>query len=453
MRLNRGDLAVAVGLAAALFLVYNSNGREIGSYDSQPTKFAARELLLRRTLTLNHVVGAVPQYAERTAFVLCRDGQYRSGYSPVPAIAAAALVYPAAVTGAIDVRSPSAPGLIAVIGASTFTSIAVALLFLAARRLISRGRALSIAVALGLGTGLWPLVSRTLWEHETAILGLAIAMLFFCDEGELQPRDALGTAAGLALAGLGRPQLAPIIAVILAGVAVRAPRRAAIAAAAVVAIAGGLLMLTYWRWFGHPLGAAIAMQAQADSAHGTKGFLGSSLEGFAGLLISPSRGLLIFSPVVLVAIPGFRNAARAPWMSPLRWCAIAALAQFIVYGGYAVWWAGHTYGPRYMLDLLPVLVPLAASAMAVTRFRPLTLAACMTALAWSVALAATGAFCYPHDEWNTSPVEVNHEHSRLWDWSDPQFIRCWRTGLSPQNFDLLRDYGWTQPTTTIRLRN
>jgi hypothetical protein len=443
MGLSRSDVLIAVGLAAALFLVYNSNGREIGSYDSQPTKFAARELLLRRTLTLNHVVGAEPQYAERTPFVLSRDGQYRSGYSPVPAIAAAALVYPAAAAGAIDVRSPAAPGLIAVLAASTFTSIAVALLFLTARRFTSRWRAVAITVALGLGTGLWSLVSRTLWEHETAILGLAIAVLFFSGKGELRTGDALGTGAGLALAGLARPQLAPAIAIILAGVAVRAPRRAAMASAAGVAMAAGLLMLTYWRWFGHPLGAIIVMQGEANSVHGTRGFLGGGFEGFAGLLFSPSRGLLVFSPVVVIALAGYRDAVRASWSSPLRWCAIAATAQYIVYGGYAVWWAGHTYGPRYMLDVLPLLVPLAAAALARMRFGPLTLTACTAALAWSIALAATGAFCYPHDAWNTSPVEVNRAHARLWDWSDPQFVRCWRAGLSPQNFDLLRDYGWT----------
>ena len=447
MRLSRADVAVAAALAALLFLVYNSNGREIGSYDSQPTKFAARELLLRGTLTLNHVVGAVPLYAERTAFVLSRDGQYRSGYSPVPAIAAAALVYPAAATGAIDVRSPSAPGLIAVLAASTFTSIAVSLLFLAARRLTSRWRAVAIAVALGLGTGLWSLVSRTLWEHETAILGLAIAMLFFCSEDDLPLGDAVGTGVGLALAGLARPQLAPVIAIILAGVAVRAPRHAAIAAAAVVAIAGGLLMLTYWRWFGHPLGAIIVMQAEANTVHGTGGFFGGGFEGFAGLLFSPSRGLLVFSPVIAIALAGYRDAIRATWSSPLRWCAIAAAMQFVVYGGYAVWWAGHTYGPRYLLDVLPLLAPLAAAALTRMRFGPLTLAASTLALAWSIALAATGAFCYPHDAWNTSPVEVNRAHARLWDWSDPQFVRCWRTGFSPQNFDLLRDYGWTTPRT------
>jgi hypothetical protein len=101
-----------------------------------------------------------------------------------------------------------------------------------------------------------------------------------------------------------------------------------------------------------------------------------------------------------------------------------------------------------MLDVLPLLAPLAASAMTRMQFPPLALAAWTVALTWSIALAATGAFCYPHDEWNTSPVEVDREHSRLWDWSDPQFVRCWRAGLSPQNFALLRAYGWAAPAPT-----
>ena len=73
--------------------MYNANGREIGSYDSQPTKYAARELLLRGTLSLNHVVGRTPQLAERPAFVTAENGRYRSAYSPVPAIAAAVIVW------------------------------------------------------------------------------------------------------------------------------------------------------------------------------------------------------------------------------------------------------------------------------------------------------------------------------------------------------------------------
>jgi len=433
------DRWTALAIALALMLVYNANGREIGSYDSQPTKFAARELLLRGSLTLNHVVGAVPAYAERDPFVLCLDGRYRSAYSPVPSLMAAAVSYPLWRVGLLDITSPAAPSIISVIAASLLTSFAVALLYLAARRRVTRMRALTIAIGLGLGTGLWPLVSQTLWEHETAIFGMAVAICAFASvEDRLRTRDVIWTGVGLALAGLARPQLAPMIAVMLTGLYVRAPRRAALVAIAIVAASGAALMLTYWRWFGAPLGALTLLQAKNDAWHRTHGWIDWRFEGLAGLLISPSRGLLVFSPVVAIAIVGFKDAVQASWSSPLRWCAAAAVVQFMVYGAYSVWWAGHTYGPRYMLDVLPVLVPLAAAALGRLRFGALNAILCSAALAWSITLSATGAFCYPHDEWNTSPLEVNREHSRLWQWSDPQFVRCWRTGLSPQNFQLFR---------------
>src|SRR5215210_438770 len=96
------DRLTAAGLFVALLLVYNANGREIGSYDTQSTKFSARELLLRGTLSLNHVVGVTPEYANRWGFVLAADGHYRSIYSPAPALMAAAVAWPFWKTGLVD---------------------------------------------------------------------------------------------------------------------------------------------------------------------------------------------------------------------------------------------------------------------------------------------------------------------------------------------------------------
>src|SRR5262249_6430529 len=72
------DRLTAIGLFVALMIVYNANGREIGSYDTQPTELAARELPLPGTLRRNHVVGQAPAYAERGGFSLAADGSYRS---------------------------------------------------------------------------------------------------------------------------------------------------------------------------------------------------------------------------------------------------------------------------------------------------------------------------------------------------------------------------------------
>jgi hypothetical protein len=159
-------------------------------------------------------------------------------------------------------------------------------------------------------------------------------------------------------------------------------------------------------------------------------------EGFAGLLISPSRGLLIYSPVVLVAAAGIRLSFAEGWRSPLPWCCLALAIQYALYGSYAVWWGGHTYGPRYLVDVLPVAVPLAAVAMSGPRPGRTARVAAAAALAWSVVVAATGAFCYPHDQWNTNPADVDRNHARLWSVSDTQIVRCWKRGMSPDNFSL-----------------
>ena len=470
----------AILLALVLFAAYNANGREIPSFDSQPTKFAARELLLRGTLSLNHVVGLQPAYGERAAFVTARDGRIRSAYSPLPSVIAAAIAWPLWKTGCLDVRAPLAPNVIAALTASLLAALAVTFAYLTARRFASDRAALTCALLFGLGTGLWSTVSQTLWQHETAAIGLAVAMwlLFGWTEGGAKEQPlSLGrfVLAGLMLgiAGAARPQVAPLIAVLTAAAFATSGRsRGLLVALPVIACAAAVAWLNI-RWFGGALGPMPFLESQHASVHYTNRSFGSPFAGLAGLLVSPSRGLLIFSPIVLLVIPvviGPRSCVlRLPSSTihhppsslgaslgpqalfrhppsvihhPFPWLAIAAVAQLILYSTYSVWWGGHTYGPRYLCDILLVVLPLAAAGYdRVVRSRVgATLVAVFAA--WSVLLAATGAFCYPAEAWNTDPVDVDRAHERLWDWSDPQFVRCWHQGLSPQNFQLFTRGAW-----------
>jgi len=167
--------------------------------------------------------------------------------------------------------------------------------------------------------------------------------------------------------------------------------------------------------------------------------------GALGLLFSPSRGLIVFSPIVLVTLLAWPRASREGWGGALLWCWLAAMALFGVYACYSVWWGGHTYGPRYAIDLLPLLVPLAAVGTARLVQSRVGATVGALALAWSVLLAATGAWCYPQDAWNTDPMSVDLFHERLWDWRDPQFVRCWTRGRSPQNFGFFLEQGAFSP--------
>lgn len=439
------DVRLAALIALGMFLVFSANGREIGTYDSQSTKFAARELLLRGTLSLNHVVGTFPALLERPGFRLARDGRYRSAYSPVPSIAAAAVMWPFWKAGIVDVRAPLAPNLMSAVSGAFFVSLAIGLAFLTARLELSRPRALAVVAALGLGTGLWSTASQTVWQHEIAIFGLTLAVLSgsLIDRGLNGP--GLGRAGalvlcaagglGLGLAGGSRLQLIPAIAVLLFGTFVRIGWRhgllcAAACAAIIVPVAAANV-----RWFGDPLGAAPMLEDLHQAVHATSGTFSLASGGFTGLLFSPNRGLLIFSPIVAAVLLGIPRLLGARLQSPLMICTVAAWAQYTLYASYVVWWGGHTYGPRYMLDVLPLLLPLGIAAAAAMRGRiQPTLAA--LAFAWSVAVAAIGAFNHPEGRWNNDPYDVDRFHDRLWEWDDLQIARAWRAGPSPQNFAL-----------------
>lgn len=438
------DVRAALVIGLTMFVIFNANGREIGTYDSQPTKFAARELLLRGSLSLNYVVGKTPQLAERHGFQLARDGRYRSAYSPVPAVAAALVTWPLWGIGVIDIRAPLAPNVMSALSASFFVSATLVIAFLLARLELSRLRAAGLVVALGLGTGLWSTVSQTVWQHETAIFGLTLTVFCLHHVGRGVPDGMNRTAvvllcvlAGISLgvAGGSRLQLMPAIFILLFGSFILTGWRGGVAALAGCASILVPVCAANIRWFGDPLGAAPMLEDLHQAVHATSGTFSLSSGGFTGLLFSPNRGLLVFSPVVAVLVLGLPRLMRVPLPSPLMICTIAAWAQFALYASYVVWWGGHTYGPRYMLDVLPLLLPLGIAGVAALRGR-VQPAIAAAALAWSIAVAAIGAFNHPEGRWNNTPLDVDSAHDRLWDWGDMQIARTWRAGPSRQNFSL-----------------
>jgi hypothetical protein len=431
-------LAVAA-LFAALFVVYNANGREVGTYDSQPAKFTAREIAVTHTLVLDRVIAQFPQLADRPAFARDLAGHTRSAYPILPALIAAIPATLGEVTGVVDMDAPGAPNLMAALTASLLTAGAVALVFVSLVRLVRPRVAAFAAIALGLGTNYWTFVSRTLWAHETVAFGLALALWAWLRPGrDITARDAAWGGVGLALAGAARPQLAPLIALMLGWLLARAAMRRALLASAIIAAAAMIAIAANVTWFGHVFGATPALYSPQETvAHGTSGpFNPAPWVGAAGLLISPSRGLLVFSPVWIAAIAGLGRAWRADHALGLRWLMAAAGVQFIAYSSFSVWWGGHTFGPRYVLDLLVPLAP--AFALGAERWlaKPSTTWPLRLLLAWSIGVAALGAFVYPNDGWNTDPDDVDRNHARLWQVSDSQILRALHQPFSPQNFDL-----------------
>jgi len=423
-------------LFLALFLIYNANGREIGGSDSQPTKLAARALALRGNLRLDDDVARQPLYGERNSFARDLQGHVRSAYSPIGSIFGGITALGLRAIGA-DLNALLAPNLIAKLTASTLTAIAVVLVFLTLTRFASVASSLAVAIGLGVGTNYWALLSQTMALHDVVAFGFALTLFNWTrPTAHLTARHLWIGAFGLGLAVAARQQTAPLVGILGLGLLARVGWRQALPPLAFAVALLGTLLAFQWHWFGHLLGAVPMLESLHPEVHAVTGTVSTQpWIGAAGLLVSPSRGLLVFSPVVLIALLGIPVALRTLPYHGLGWALAGSLALYLVYAVYTVWWGGHSYGPRYLLDFLVFLTPPAAVALDVIVGARWAQALCLIALAWSIVASGTGAFF--KDNWNTSPADVDKHHERLWDWRDSEVPRAWSLGLDrDQNFQL-----------------
>ena len=118
-------------------------------------------------------------------------------------------------------------------------------------------------------------------------------------------------------------------------------------------LAAGLLSL-WWNWlrFGSLLESGY-VESEA--------FNGDWLFGLVGLLVSPARGILWYSPVLLLIPLGVGWFwRRARWL--LLSSAGVALLYWLLYAKWYMWHGGYSWGPRFLLPVLPFLLLITAPA-------------------------------------------------------------------------------------------
>lgn len=154
-----------------------------------------------------------------------------------------------------------------------------------------------------------------------------------------------------------------------------------------------------------------------------------SLEGFGshllGNLIAPSRGLLVFSPVLLLVAAGLlAYRARLPASRLLAPALLATSAHLAVVSAFPDWAGGHSYGPRMTADLVPwfFLLGMMALRPALERSRPAPLVLASALCLWGVFVHARGAIAEETWEWNIDTAIDENVSRRVWDWSYPQFL-------------------------------
>ncbi|HSS22647.1 MAG TPA: hypothetical protein VLL54_21420 [Pyrinomonadaceae bacterium] len=388
-------------------LVYNANLRQIGSGDTLPARYQPLMLWRYGTLRLdanerlaahghsaiaerNRPAGAEGKvtYFEPSAYwtVRTREHQLASLYPVVTPLLIAPLYLPAVswlnAHGWEQPHVDRVAELMEKLSASILAAIASVLMYLVLRRDDNRW-ALPLALVFAFGTNTWMISSQALWQHGTGELLVALALLLVLS-GDSPVRTTLLGAVCVFMAANRPPDALIAGAIVFFTLWSRKRNAPWLIAGAVVPLAA----LLYYNldFIGHLAGAyALAKKPDGD-------FFKLSWSGVPALLISPTRGLLVFCPFLIFVPVGLLQRLRSPSSRGLAVAlSVAVAAQFLLYSQ-ADWRAGVSWGPRWLTNLLPILVWLLAPAPLI--LRRLTRVLLILTMGASVAVQMIGAFWY-----------------------------------------------------------
>lgn len=440
---------MAALLFALVALIY-SVSPVITNYDSYSFFPTAVSLVNHGTLSLDeyrHVPSVAGSYTVmRSSDHLVTSYPWAVSLFAVPAVVAIDVLHAAGGPSAESVVSnhPQIGSLAQLWSASLVTALACALLTLLVYRRLggterSRRRwAFGAGVVFALCTSAWSTASRALWQHGPAILFLSAGLLGLdrifprldrTDTASPPPRAA-AFGCGLAFAAAVAMRPTNVVALALAGLPLAWKARAMF----VPYLTGALCTFAPWMVITyHYYGSFIQPYDKADKL----GFTSTFFESIGANLFSPSRGLLIFSPVVLASVAGAVIVLKSPQVALLEYLSAAFVVLYlIVIAMFPVWWAGNSFGPRFTSEMLPFLLLLAIPFIDWLRTsRESGLSGAHLHYRWavgvtvvlvlcSVVVNAQGGLVRASTCWNGKPhtsKSVDNDPSRVWSWSDPQF--------------------------------
>jgi hypothetical protein len=372
----------------------------------------------------------------------CRAGHLYHFYPPMGALLAAPLLPLVRAAGAVASpllirvapRSPlamalaagdlaTAHGLVEVAVASFYIALAAMVLFWVARERLGPVESLVLAAIFAWCTPAWSVASRAMWQHGPSMLALcgALLVLVRAERDGASSRLAGWSGPLLALAFVIRPTNAVVWLAALAYIAWR--HRGALG----LFVAGSATVYAVFVLYGLSVyGFPVAPYYWPQRPHASALRLHEHLfEALAGNLVSPGRGVFVYVPLFLFSLWGVCRKA----LGPLRWFAAASIVlHWALISSHDDWWGGFSYGPRYFSDVTPLfvflLIPALGAASAAVRERRYALPAAIAVLAMvSFAIHLRGATRIECQHWNRTPVSVNENTARLWDWRDPAFLR------------------------------
>jgi hypothetical protein len=335
-------------------LVLNATNSSAGS-DPKFTLLVSQSLVENGNIRLDAyqddlILNESMQSHVSTGVIVEQDGHLYNYFPVGPSILSLPVVSMAHVAG-MDMRLVVDNFLLQKVLAGFASVLMVWIIYSIGRCFLDETSSIVIAAVSILGTGLISSMGTALWtvNFSTVFIGLSVLLLARFESGKTPTAHPVVLGILLFLAFFSRASSATFIIAALGYLLLKERRQFLLTAATSL-----LFLLIFLTWSRLEFGTWLPI-------YYSKARLQAEREplwiGLLGNLVSPSRGIFIFSPFFLLLVPGAYLVGRFLTRQLLAWMALSwFLISLLLTARAASWWGGESYGPRIMTESLLALI-------------------------------------------------------------------------------------------------
>ena len=252
------------------------------------------------------------------------------------------------------------------LSASLILALSGGFFYLLLKKLIDDRKALLLTALYLFATVNFAMVSQALWQHGAVQLFTILSLLFLY-RGSGRKIDTLTSGLFLGLAILSRPTAGILLPYFIL-LAIYLQKKElldknlsmgsliAVGKFKLIFLAGLLPALIFFIWYNATYFGSIANQGYASQIGGN--WLTPFPQGFLGLWLSPSKGILIYSSVFIFSLVGFGLSLKNGVKKHLDQFIFISIVSThtLLLGSWKHWYGGYSFGYRMASDVIPFLI-------------------------------------------------------------------------------------------------
>jgi hypothetical protein len=247
------------------------------------------------------------------------------------------------------------------ISSSLIMALAGGFLYLLLKKQFSldEKKALILTTIYLFGTVNFAMLSQSMWQHGTLQLFSILGLYFILDlvkSPNFKPFSAFLGGLFYGLAVLSRPTVALALGLVGLFMLFKMGNFKSFFKAGFFTMLGLLLNVAFFLWYNNKYYIGIENQGYTSQLFGS--WVSPFPISFIGTWISPSKGILTYSPIFLFSFVGFYLAMKKGWKENVQFIFyfLIVILHTLIMSFWKHWYGGYSFGYRMSSDIIPYLI-------------------------------------------------------------------------------------------------